>query len=69
MEVAGSGCPVRFISWVTENGESPVGAPFCSKKPEKSDFRDWEIKRERVKKSERERGVLPSHGTAQTTAG
>lgn len=35
----------------------------------REDFRDWEIKRERVKKSEWERGVLPSHGTDQTTAG
>lgn len=36
----GSGCGVHIISWVTENGEPPVGASFCSEMPGEKDFRD-----------------------------
>lgn len=46
-----------------------MGASFCSEKPERRDFRDWENEGGRVEEMEWERGVLPSHGTDQTTAG
>lgn len=53
----GSGCVVRIISWVTENGEAPVGASFCSEKPGERDFRDWESEK---KKKKRKEGQLKS---------
>lgn len=50
-----------------------MGASFCSEKPGEGYFRGWKIKRERVKNQSEEwggeGGVLPSHGTDQTTAG
>jgi len=54
-----SDCVVRIISWVTENGEPPVGASFCSEKPGEEGG-GWETEsvteREKVKEAEWERG-------------
>lgn len=74
----GGGSGVAAVLYASFHGwqkmeSPPMGASFCSEKPGEGYFRGWKIKRERVKKSEWGggcgRGVLPSHGTDQTTAG